>query len=226
MQSKAPRGIAFILDGNRRWAKDKGLPSIMGHKAGFEKLEECMRWVSARGIAHIAAYIFSTENWQREEGEVAYLMDLFRDVARYKAVGFQREGVALRFVGKMDLLPEDLRNAIVKIEASNPNQPRITLWVCISYGARAEIAAAACAAAASGESITEASLRKNMWSADMPDPDIIIRTGGEQRLSNFLLWQAAYSELFFIDDYWPDFSEHMLDEVLIEYAERERRMGR
>lgn len=218
--------IAFILDGNRRWAKEKGLPTVMGHKAGFERLEQCVRWVRDRSISHMAAYIFSTENWQRTEDEVGYLMDLFRDMTRERYERLHQEGVALRFVGKIDMLPADLQESIAAVEKKNPVDPKITAWLCISYGARAEIAAAACAADASRMSITEKSLQENMWSAGMPDPDIIIRTGGEKRLSNFLLWQAAYSELFFIDAYWPDFSEKMLDEVLVEYAERERRMGK
>jgi undecaprenyl diphosphate synthase len=223
---KAPQCIAFILDGNRRWAHAKGLPKMLGHKAGFEKLEECVRWVGKRGISHMVVYAFSTENWNREKEEVGYLMDLYRAIVKEKSEAFAKESVALRFIGKLDMLPEDLQDSIQKIHQQNPMTPRITAWVCMSYGARAEIAAAAVAAAASHEPITEESLRKFFWSADMPDPDIIVRTGGEQRLSNFLLWQAAYAELFFIKPHWPDFSEAMLDEILVEYAERERRIGK
>ena len=218
--------IAFILDGNRRWAKEKGLPTLLGHKAGFERLEECVRLVRDRGIRHLVAYVFSTENWNREKVEVDYLLDLYREVANDKFERLLQEGVALRFIGKRDLLPKDLQESMRTIEAKNIARPKITVWLCISYGARAEIAAAAKDAAASGEEITEESLRKHFWSADMPDPDIIVRTGGEERLSNFLLWQAAYSELFFVKQYWPDFSEKLLDEILAEYASRQRRHGK
>lgn len=220
------QNIAFILDGNRRWAKDKGLPKLMGHRAGFEKLEECVRWVRDRGIPHMAAYVFSTENWNREKEEVDYLMDLYREIAGEKFDELTKEGVAMRFVGKIDMLPKDLQDTIQKTLAKNPAAPKITVWICISYGSRAEIAAAAKSAAEVGEEITEENLRKYFWTADMPDPDIVVRTSGEERLSNFLMWQAAYSELFFIKPHWPDFSEKLLDEVLEEYTGRQRRHGK
>jgi undecaprenyl diphosphate synthase len=218
--------VGFILDGNRRWAKDKGIPKLLGHKAGFEKLEECVRWVRDRGIQHMAAYVFSTENWSREKDEVAYLMDLYREMAEEKFERLSKEGVAVRFIGRLEMLPEDLQVSMRNIEAKNVKDPKITVWICISYGSRAEITTAAKALASSGEEVTEENLRKHFWSADMPDPDIIVRTSGEKRLSNFLLWQAAYSEFFFIQPHWPDFSEEILDEILEEYANRERRHGK
>jgi undecaprenyl diphosphate synthase len=218
--------IGFILDGNRRWAKDRGLPKLFGHKAGFDKFEECVRWVRDRGIPHMAAYVFSTENWNREKEEVDYLMDLYREMAEDKFERLSKEGVAVRFVGKLEMLPQDLQESMKKIEAKNIPDPKVTVWVCISYGSRAEIAVAAADAAKAGESITEESLRKHFWSAQMPDLDIVVRTSGEQRLSNFLLWQAAYAELFFIKPHWPDFSEKLLDEVLEDYTNRHRRHGK
>lgn len=219
------QNIGFILDGNRRWAREKGMPTLFGHKAGFDRLEECVRWVSARNIPHVAAFVFSTENWKRTKEEVDYLMDLFREMAVSKFEELSKEGVAVRFIGKLAMLPQDLQDSIAKMESKNVASPKTTVWICISYGARAEIVAAANAAARDGE-ITEESLRSHMWSADMPDPDIIVRTSGEERLSNFLLWQAAYSELFFIQPHWPDFTEAHLDEILAEYAGRQRRHGK
>jgi len=222
----SPQCIGFILDGNRRWAKKKGIPKLLGHKAGFDKFEECVRWVRDRGIKHMAGFVFSTENWKRDKEEVDYLMDLYREMAEEKFERLSKEGVAVRFIGKLDMLPEDLQESMKNIEAKNVSDPKITAWVCISYGSRAEIAAAARSIAKSGEEITEESLRKYFWSADMPDLDIVVRTSGERRLSNFLLWQAAYAELFFIEPHWPDFSESILDDILKEYANRERRLGK
>lgn len=218
--------IGFILDGNRRWAKDKGVPKLLGHKAGFDKLEECVRWVRDRGIPHMAAYVFSTENWNREKEEVDYLMDLYREMAEDKFARLAKEGTAVRFIGKLDMLPEDLQESMKKIESRNQKDPKITVWICISYGSRAEIVDAAVKAAASGQPITEETLHKYFWSAGMPDLDIVVRTSGEERLSNFLLWQAAYAELFFIKPHWPDFSEKILDEILEEFTGRHRRHGK
>ena len=163
-----PTCVGVIIDGNRRWARSKGLPKLEGHRTGYENLHTCVRAARARGIPHLVVYAFSTENWKRTEEEVAYLMRLLVEAAK--------------------------------------------------KGSRAEIIAAARNISTSGEAITEESFRRHFWSAEMPDPDIIIRTGGEKRLSNFLLWQAAYSELFFLDKPWPDFSEADLDIVLAEYA--------
>lgn len=225
-EKKIPQCVAVILDGNRRWAKEKGLPKLEGHRKGLERLVECVRWVRDRGIPHLAVYAFSTENWNREKEEVSYLMMLFREAAERSFRELGKEGVRVRFVGERECVDANLRSAMEKTERDTTGNRRVTLWVCLSYGGRAEIAAAARSAAASGESFTEETLRKYFWSAEMPDPDIIIRPGGEKRLSNFLLWQAAYSELFFIEPYWPDFSEKLLDGVLAEYAARERRIGK
>ena len=221
----APRCIGIILDGNRRWARREGLPSLEGHRRGSDRLIECVRWVRERGIAHLAVYAFSTENWNRAEYEVSYLLDIFRELAEKKLSELAAEGVRIRFIGKLDMLPADLQASMARIEAASASNTAITVWICMSYGGRAEIAEAAKATVAAGAEITEDSLRNHFWSADMPDPDLIIRPGGQMRLSNFLLWQAAYSELFFIEPYWPEFSEELLDAVLAEYAARERRIG-
>ncbi len=218
--------IGIILDGNRRWAKERGLPTLEGHHRGFEKLKSAARWVRDRGIPHLVVFAFSTENWKRSEEEVGYLMDIFRKAIRDEIEELGKEGIRTRFLGERERFVEDIQKGMVEAEEKTKGNSRMTLWVCLSYGARAEIVTAARAAAAEGVEMSEETLRAHMWSAEMPDPDLIIRTGGAKRLSNFLLWQAAYSELFFIEPYWPDFSEADLDSVLAEYAKRERRLGR
>jgi undecaprenyl diphosphate synthase len=218
--------IGLILDGNRRWAKERGLPSFEGHARGFENLKTIARAVHARGIPHVVVYAFSTENWNRSPEEVAYLMDIYRAVIRETGEQLGREGMRIRFVGQRDRFAQDMQESMRDTEEHTKANTATTLWVCLSYGGRAEIVEAARALSRAGAEITEQSLQDNLWTAEMPDPDILVRTGGEQRLSNFLLWQSAYSELFFIKQYWPDFDEAALDAVLAEYAERERRRGR
>lgn len=217
--------IGFILDGNRRWAKERGLPSMEGHRRGFENLKSVARWVRDREIAHMAAYCFSTENWNRSDEEVSYLMDIFRTAIHDAREELGKEGIRVRFIGQRDRFVEDIQEGMRETEEATARNTQMTLWLCLSYGGRAEITAAAAAAGAVGP-ITEDVIRSHMWSSDMPDPDIIVRTSGEKRLSNFLLWQAAYSELFFIAPHWPDFSAETLDEILAEFAARNRRHGK
>lgn len=224
--SKQPECIGIILDGNRRWAKEQGLPQVLGHKAGFERAKEAARWVQKRGIKHLALFVFSTENWNRSKDEVEYLMGLFQNMVETWFTEFAHEKARIRFIGKLDMLSPALQNGIKRIEEATAVNSEFTIWICLSYGSRAEIAAAAASIQKSGEEVTEENLYKHFWSADMPDLDLVIRTSGEQRLSNFLLWQAAYAELFFIDPHWPDFSEQILDDVLAAYAERDRRHGK
>jgi len=220
----ALRCVGIILDGNRRWAKKRGLPTLMGHREGAVRLKDCARWCKARSVANLVVFAFSTENWKRTTEEVGYLMDLMRETIRKDAQELVDEGARIRIVGERERLPEDLQRSVAQIEADSAKNEAFALWVCISYGGRAEIVAAA--NAARGENITEESLTSHMWTAGMPDPDIIIRTGGRHRISNFLLWQSAYSEIFFSDSMWPDFSEKELDAILAEYAERERTFGK
>jgi len=223
--SSNPQCIGIILDGNRRWASERGLPKLEGHRRGYERLIDCVRWVRDRGIPHLAVFAFSTENWKRDQEEVSYLMNLLLELAQEPLKRLSEEHVCVRFIGKLDMLSQEIQDAIKTAESAPVEGARLTLWVCFSYGARLEIVEAARDLASQHIEITESSLREHFWSGEMPDPDIIIRPGGEKRLSNFLLWQAVYSELFFIDPYWPDFSEEMLDEILAEYATRERRLG-
>ena len=178
-----------------------------------------------RGVSHLVVFAFSTENWKRSEEEVSYLMDIFRTAIRDEIDELGKEGIRTRYLGQRERFADDIQKGMRDAEEKTKDNTQMTLWVCLSYGARAEIAAAARAAAAAG-AITEETLRVHMWSAEMPDPDIVIRTGGAKRLSNFLLWQAAYSELFFVGSYWPDFSEQLLDEIIAQFSTRERRMGK
>lgn len=224
---RTPTSIAIIVDGNRRWAKAKGLPSIEGHRAGFENLKKLFSVAKQSGIIHVYAYLFSTENWNRSSDEVSYLMDLFRSLIRDLSAEFKKEQIGLRFLGAREMLPEDIQNCMKEIERDQPSSPVMTVGACLSYGGRLEIMRAAEALFADGShAISEEAFKARMWSHDMPDPDLIIRTGGEKRLSNFLTWQSVYSELFFTDTMFPDFSEKEFHAIVKEYGERERRRGR
>ncbi len=227
-----PTCVGIILDGNRRFAREHGVPVVEGYRRGFDALERVVLAAQERGIAHVVVYGFSTENWQRPEGEVASLMQLFEMIAREGLGQIMQKGVALRFVGQRERFSLELQHLMDGLEERSPANARCTLWVCLSYGGRAEIVHAAQRAAQSGKEITEETLAKYLWTAGlpdatvaMPDPDLIIRAGGEQRLSNFLLWQSAYSELFFVDTLWPAFTVDDFDAILAEYATRSRRMG-
>ncbi|OGG48733.1 di-trans,poly-cis-decaprenylcistransferase [Candidatus Kaiserbacteria bacterium RIFCSPHIGHO2_02_FULL_54_11b] len=224
--TKIPACIGIILDGNRRWAKEQGLPSFEGHRRGMDNLEPIAHAARDLGIRHMVVYAFSTENWNRSKEEVSYLMGIFESTARERLAKFSKENIAVRFIGQKERFSSSLQDAMRQAEEKNPENPKLTVWVCISYGSKAEIVEAAQAALEANETITEESLGKHLWTAGMPDPDLIIRTGGEQRLSNFLLWQGAYSELFFLKTHWPAFTAGDLATVLKEYAERERRMGK
>ena len=216
--------IGIILDGNRRWAKERNLPTLEGHLAGFENIKSTARNVRDRGIPHLVVYAFSTENWKRSEEEVSYLMGMIRSAVLEGSDELIAENIRLRFVGDLSMLDSDIQKALSDAEKKSADKTALTLWVCLSYGGRAEIVRAAERASKEGEVTTE-TLSRYLWSAGMPDPDIIIRTGGQKRLSNFLLWQAAYSELFFLTCMWPDFGENDLDGVLSEYAVRKRNFG-
>ncbi len=218
--------VGIIMDGNRRWAKAKGLSKLEGHRVGLlETLRNAVRFVRARNIKHLVVYMFSTENWNREPAEVSYLMDLFRESVQKEMKELGTEGVRIRFAGQRERFSASLQQAMNDTEEETLQNDAITLWCCLSYGGRAEIVAASRAAAEGGE-ITEDSLARHLWTADMPDPDIIIRTGGEKRLSGFLTWQSVYSELFFSDTLWPDFEKEEFDAILEEFAQRERRRGK
>lgn len=211
--SSAPSCVGIILDGNRRWARARGLSTFEGHRVGMEKVKEVTRFVRDSGIAHLAVFAFSTENWNRKAEEVSYLMDLFYEMIQKEIQELGKEGVRVRFVGQRERFSALLQQGMNEVEKETQRNKAITLWVCLSYGGHAEIVAAANAAAESGE-ITEDSLAKHLWTTEMPDPDIIIRTSGEKRLSGFLTWRSVYSELFFTDTKWPDFTKEEFDSIL------------
>ena len=224
--SAIPACIGIILDGNRRWAQEKGLPSYEGHRRGMDNIEPIALAARDAGIRHMAVYAFSTENWQRSKEEVSYLMKIFETLARERLASFPKENIAVRFVGQTERFSQGLKDAMRGAEEKNPTNPNLTVWVCLSYGSKAEIVHAAQAAQEAEEPLSEESFEKYLWTDGMPNPDLIIRTGGEQRLSNFLLWQGAYSELFFLKTYWPAFTAADLAAVLKEYATRDRRQGK
>lgn len=222
-----PSAIGIILDGNRRWARERGLPTLEGHRAGFEKVKELVSWARARAIHTVYIYAFSTENWNRTPEEVGYLMTLFAEAFSTELIDdLVAHNGRIVFLGDRSRIPHELARHMARAEERTKEGTEGTLAVCLSYGGRAEIVAAAEALRHTDSPVTEEVFAAALWSAGLPDPDLIIRTGGDMRLSNFLLWQAAYAELFFVPEKWPDFSEALLDQLLEEYRARERRRGK
>jgi undecaprenyl diphosphate synthase len=223
-----PVCVGIIMDGNRRWAKERSLPSLAGHQEGFKNAIRIVRHAFSRPVDTIILYAFSTENWNRAPEEVGYLMELFSGALMKELRELAREGHRIRFIGERSRLAEKLRAAMAAAEADRVRKPSgKTLVVALSYGGRAEIVAAANALLAEQkEHASEADFARVLFTADIPDPDLVIRTGREMRLSNFLPWQSVYSELFFSDSYWPDFGPEEFDTILAAYAARERRRGK
>lgn len=224
---KTPQCVGFIMDGNRRWAKAQGLPTLEGHARGYEQLKKIADCVYDAHIPHMVCYAFSTENWKRTEEEVGYLMRLLEKAIREFPTLLKKEGkkVNIRVIGERTHLPDGLRVAISEMEDKNVENPELTVWIALSYGGRAEIVSAVNRAVQNGAPVTEEMFGELLWTRGMPDPDLIIRTSGEQRISNFLLWQSAYSEYFFTDTLWPDFGESEFQSILEEYGKRQRRRG-
>jgi len=225
MTNKKITSVGIIMDGNRRWAKERGLSSINGHRAGYEKLKEVVVWAKESDIRHMIVYGFSTENWNRSEEEVGYLMELFRTLLKEESEKIKKEGGRLRIVGQRDRFPKDIQEEMARAE-EDTKEGEYTLWLALSYGGRAEILDTVNQLIKAGELVSEEDFGRALWTAGMPDPDLIIRTSGEQRLSGFLPWQGVYSELFFVDSYWPAFSKEEFQQVLKEFSERERRHGK
>jgi len=221
-----PHHIAIVMDGNGRWAQRRFLPRLAGHRQGVESLRRCARACAARGVGVLTVFAFSSENWNRPQDEVSGLMDLLAKALAREVPQLSRDGVRLHFVGEKSGLSDKVQGSLHQAEAATAANTRLELNVCFNYGGRWDITQAAAKLAARGEPITEASLHAAMGMAHVPDPDLLIRTGGEKRISNFLLWQAAYSELYFSDRLWPEFDEAALDEAIADYAARERRFGR
>lgn len=233
MTTKSLTHIAFIMDGNRRWAKKRGLPVAAGHKKGAETLVEIAKAAKSAGIKYMTVYAFSTENWQREPEEVAALMDLLRQYLERGFKELQENNARIIFIGERQMLADDIRIKMAEIEQQTANNTDVTLCVALSYGGRQEITAAARFLAQkvqngeiSAQNIDEKMFADALYTADMPDPDLLIRTSGEMRISNYLLWQAAYSELYFTPTLWPDFTKEELMKIIENYQTRERRYGK
>ena len=214
------------MDGNGRWAKRRLMPRIAGHRQGVESLRRCIRACAKRGVGVLTVFAFSSENWGRPQDEVSGLMELMGKALVREVPELKEAGIRLHFVGDRQGLPERMRQSLTQAEAATADNRGMVLNVCFNYGGRWDIAQAAAQLAARGEPITENALDRALALSHGPDPDLLIRTGGEQRISNFLLWQCAYSELYFSDRLWPDFDEAALDEAFAAFAERERRFGK
>jgi undecaprenyl diphosphate synthase len=227
-----PCHIAIIMDGNGRWAKSRGLPRIAGHREGSRAVRRTVEAAIRSGVSWLTIYAFSSENWRRPAGEIMDLTGLLRRYLRSEIAELKQSGVRLRFIGDRDRFDPDIQTDLAAAERDTALNARLNLTIALSYGARAEIAAAARAAleAVRAGCLDAGDLGEDVFArflatAGMPDPDLIIRTSGEQRLSNFLLWQAAYAELVFLNVYWPDFDQSHFDAALMEYSRRERRFG-
>ncbi len=232
MDSSGPLHVAVIMDGNGRWAKGRGLPRTAGHRQGAEAVRACVRGAVREGVSHLTLFGFSSENWRRPRDEVSALFGLLRLSLRNEVAELDREGVRLRVIGERDRLGDDILHLIEAAEARTADNARLILTIALNYGGRGEIARAArvlAREAAAGQrdpaTIDEAAVAGALYAPDLPDPDVLIRTSGEKRISNFLLWQCAYAEMVFLDVAWPDFTENHLTEALTEYRGRLRRFG-
>ena len=227
-----PRHIAIIMDGNGRWAQARGLPRIAGHRHGAEAARRVVTAAAELGVPYLTLFGFSSENWRRPSGEIQDLMGLLRHYLRGEIAELHRNGVRLRVIGELGRLDPDILEMIERAEAMTRDNARITVTIALSYGGRAEIVAAvrAIAERVQSGSLAAAAIDENcfaryLFTAGLPDPDLLIRTSGEQRISNFLLWQSAYSEFVFTKTLWPDFSKHDLEEAIEEFCGRDRRYG-
>jgi undecaprenyl diphosphate synthase len=222
---RIPHHVAIVMDGNGRWATRRFLPRVAGHKQGVESLRRCVKACANRGVGVLTVFAFSSENWNRPVEEVSGLMELMVGALAREVPRLNRDGVRLHFVGERAGLSPKMVSALVAAEETTAHNTRLVLNICFNYGGRWDIAQAAAKLAEQGQPLTEANLDRAMALAHVPDPDLFIRTGGEQRLSNFLLWQSAYAELFFSDKLWPEFDEAALDEAIAAFQSRERRFG-
>jgi undecaprenyl diphosphate synthase len=223
-----PRHLGLILDGNRRWAKEHGVPTAEGHRQGFLNAKTLGRSLFDSGVEYVSAYVFSTENWNRSKDEVKQLMKLFLWIAKHEAKELNKDGIRLRIIGSRLRLGKTLVKALHEAEVLTENNTRGTLLLCLDYGGQQEVVDAVKDIAASGvdlEEITAELISEHLYAPDVPPLDLVIRTSGEERLSNFMLWRTAYSELMFTDTYWPALSEAELKGMLDEYGRRQRRFG-
>lgn len=223
--NQAPKHVAIVMDGNGRWAARRFMPRLAGHRQGMESLRRCIRACLERGVTVLTVFAFSSENWNRPHEEVSGLMELLSNALAKEVDQLQRDGVRLHFVGEREGLTDKVRTGLAEAERATAANDRFVLNVCFNYGGRWDVVQAARRLAREGREITEASLSDAMALSHVSDPDLIIRTGGELRISNFLLWQSAYAEFYFSDKLWPDFDEAELERALESYAQRERRFG-
>ncbi len=226
--STIPTHVGFILDGHRRWAKERGLPLMEGHRAGYNNFKTIGLAALERGVRYVSAYVWSRENWQRSTEEVDYIMKLLVWVAKHELDEIHSRGVRIRIVGNEDRLSKEVLSLIRAAEEKTANNTKGTLALCLNYGGHQEIVDAAKAITEANlqpEEITEQTITEHLYAPDIPAIDLIIRSSGEKRLSGFMLWRAAYAELYFIDKKWPDFTEADLDAAFAEYAQRQRRFG-
>ena len=235
MENKIPQHIVLFPDGNRRWARQKGLNTLEGHKKGYENLLDFSKWCKNKGVKVLTAFGFSTENWNRSEEEVSYLMQLLesgliKNFEKYNnSEEYKEEGIRVKIIGQKERLPKSLQDAIKRVEEATKNNNKLFLNLAISYGGKWDILNAVKNIIKEGidpEKIDEKIFEDHLSTAGLPAPDFVIRAGGEMRMSNFVLWQAAYSELYFCPKFWPDFTEKDLDEALEEFDRRPRRFGK
>ena len=224
-RSRLPRHIAVIMDGNGRWAKKRGLPRTAGHKVGAEVFRDIATYCKELGVEYLTVYAFSTENWKRPADEVSTIMGLLEQYLHEAIDTMEKDHIRLRFFGDMSVLSPELQALAHRTDDISTHYDGFQANICLNYGGRAELLRAAQRCAERGLDWTEENLSANMYSAGIPDPELVIRPGGEMRLSNFLLWQCAYSELYFCDTLWPDFTRQELDKAIIDYQRRDRRFG-
>jgi undecaprenyl diphosphate synthase len=228
MNEQLPRHIAVILDGNRRWAKEHGKRAQQGHKAGYSTLLKFVDLTFDRGIEYLSVYLFSTENWRRDSDEVGYIMDLALRVFEKDLMKLHKKGVRVHWLGRYDNLSDRHISAIEKAVELTKNNTKSHLCCCVNYGGQQEIVDATKKALIEGvdlNSLDETTFRNLLYAPEVPDIDIVVRSSGEQRISNFMLWRIAYAELLFIDKYWPDFGAEELEVIISEYSNRKRRYG-
>lgn len=221
--------IAIIMDGNRRWAKEKMLPSAMGHQKGVDSLRSTMRLFDKIGIKYLTVYAFSTENWNRKKDEVEFLMNLVAKTLLNELDDMHKENVKIRFIGDMSKLSDKLNKIIKDAEDKTQNNSGVNLNIAFNYGSRDEIKNAVKSIVKEGlnpDEITEDAITQHLYTKNIPDPDLLIRTGGEKRISNYLLWQLAYSEIYVTEKYWPEFDKEELSKAILEFEHRNRRFGK
>jgi undecaprenyl diphosphate synthase len=222
------RNVAIIMDGSGRWAERRGVSIAEGHRAGARAVRRTVEAAIDLGLESLAVYAFSTENWTRPPDEVEALMEILAETIEREMPDLAAQGVRVRFIGRRDRAPDDLRARMEELESTTAGNTRLRLWVAFDYGGRAELVAAARKLVEDGvpaDDVDEDALAAHLYAPDMPDPDVVVRTSGERRVSNFLLWQLAYSELVFVDTLWPDFGADELRGAVDEYARRRRRYG-